>query len=100
MDTEPRLKLRAAAAMRVSACAIGMGGAVALLYLVEAHRVDARHHVVAQIRRFEAAGLQAGDDAFDPRVDLQQARGKSSRCRRLTGSVRSLKRSTFFRNEL
>ena len=48
---------------------------VALLGLVEAHRVDARHHVVAQVRRAEAALRQRRDDALHLVVDIQQSRG-------------------------
>src|SRR5579863_5580969 len=41
--------------------------------LVEADWIDAGHHVVTQIRRLEAAGLQAGDDPFYFGVDRLQA---------------------------
>src|SRR5206468_4520591 len=48
---------------------------VALLGLVEAHRVDAGDDVVAQVRGLEAARLQGGDDPFDAGVDFSEACG-------------------------
>src|SRR5262245_52054847 len=53
------------------------GRGIALLHLVEAHRVDARHDVVAQVRRAKAPLLEALHHALHLRVDLEQARGEA-----------------------
>ena len=42
---------------------------------METHRVDACHHVVAQIGRLESACLQGGDDLLHLGIDLLQTSG-------------------------
>jgi hypothetical protein len=42
---------------------------------VEAHRVDARHDVVAQVGRLEAAGLERGNHLLHGDIDRYQPRG-------------------------
>src|SRR5688572_7012835 len=49
-------------------------GRVALLCLVEAHRVDARNDVIPQVGRSQPLRLKFRDDALDLRVDFTQPR--------------------------
>ena len=43
---------------------------------MKAHRIDAGHHVVAQVRGLEAARLQCADEGLDACVDLDEPRGR------------------------
>ena len=68
---------------------------VALLRLVEAHRVDARDDVVAQIRRAQPCACSFATMRFtSPSISSSRA-AQPSRSRRLAGSGLSPKRSTF-----